>query len=191
MTRASSALSLPVEDLVLRTEMASLMSQEEDAPRRIFWFKPMSWLVQIRPHRRDEVGLLVSGRHSLPLVSVLMYRPWRSYRSRLAAAGSFRLIRSGATSALVPPTRVPRRLTTGRLMQLLMQLLTSFAQTHKVKTQQVAKRRNQRCGDIELAGYLANVAGPVPLLLDPRIAHKRCEVALTLVLMDTYVTLTI
>ena len=33
--------------------------------------------------------------------------------------------------------------------------------THKVKTQQVAKRRNQRCGDIELAGYLANVTGPV------------------------------
>ncbi len=27
--------------------------------------------------------------------------------------------------------------------------------------------------DIELAGYLANVAGSVPLVLDLRIAHKR------------------
>ena len=31
----------------------------------------------------------------------------------------------------------------------------------------------QHCGDIELAGYLANEAGPVPLVLDLRIAHDR------------------
>ena len=42
-----------------------------------------------------------------------------------------------------------------------------------MKTQQVARSRDQRCGDIELAGYLANVAGPVPLVLDLRIAHER------------------
>ncbi len=29
------------------------------------------------------------------------------------------------------------------------------------------------CGDVELAGYLANAAGPVPLVLDLRIAHDR------------------
>ena len=33
--------------------------------------------------------------------------------------------------------------------------------------------RGQQCGDIELAGYLANAAGPVPLVLDLRIAHDR------------------
>ena len=43
-----------VEDSVLRTEMAGLESQEEDASKRILFFKPMSWLGQIRPHRRDE-----------------------------------------------------------------------------------------------------------------------------------------
>ena len=43
-----------VEDSVLRTEMAGLESQEEDAPKRILFFKPMSWLGQIRSHRRDE-----------------------------------------------------------------------------------------------------------------------------------------
>ena len=37
----------------------------------------------------------------------------------------------------------------------------------------MARSRVQRCGDIELAGYLANAAGPVPLVLDLRIAHDR------------------
>ena len=32
----------------------NLESQEVDAPRRVLWFNPMSWLGQIRPHRRDE-----------------------------------------------------------------------------------------------------------------------------------------
>jgi hypothetical protein len=31
-----------VEDSVLRTEMSGLESQEEDAPKRILFFKPMS-----------------------------------------------------------------------------------------------------------------------------------------------------
>ncbi len=42
------------EESVLRTEMAGLESQEEDAPKRVLFYKPMSWLGQIRPHRRDE-----------------------------------------------------------------------------------------------------------------------------------------
>jgi hypothetical protein len=37
----------------------------------------------------------------------------------------------------------------------------------------IGKSRGQHCGDIELAGYLANEAGPVPLVLDLRIAHDR------------------
>jgi hypothetical protein len=48
-----------------------------------------------------------------------------------------------------------------------------FRTTHKVKTQQVPKSRGQRCGDIELSGYLTNVEGPVSLLLDLHIAHER------------------
>jgi hypothetical protein len=42
---------------------------------------------------------------------------------------------------------------------------------HKVKTQQVVKSRGQNCGDIEVVAYLAHVTGPVPLVLDLRIAH--------------------
>jgi hypothetical protein len=51
------------------------------------------------------------------------------------------------------------------------QIADLFRKTHKVKTHQVVSSRDQRCGDIQLAGYLANAAGPVPLVLDLRIAH--------------------
>jgi hypothetical protein len=53
------------------------------------------------------------------------------------------------------------------------QLDDLFRTTHKAKTQQVVKNRGQHCGDVELAGYLANAAGPVPLVLDVLIAHDR------------------
>ena len=43
-----------VEESVLRMEMTDLESQEEDAPKCALFFKPMSWLGQIRSHRRDE-----------------------------------------------------------------------------------------------------------------------------------------
>ena len=71
------------------------------------------------------------------------------------------------------------------------QLADLFRTTHKVKTQQVVKSRGHHCGDIELAGYLANAAGPVPLVLDLRIAHDRFGSSLTLILMETYITLMI
>ena len=53
------------------------------------------------------------------------------------------------------------------------QLADLFRTTHKAKTQQVVRSRGHHCGDIELTGYLANTAGPVPLVLDLRIAHDR------------------
>jgi hypothetical protein len=59
--------SSSVEDSVLRTEMAGLESQEEDAPKRILFFKPMSWLGQIRSLTVEtKPGLLVFGRLSFP-----------------------------------------------------------------------------------------------------------------------------
>ena len=42
-----------VEESVLRMEMTGLESQEEDAPKRVLFFKPMSRMGQISPHRRD------------------------------------------------------------------------------------------------------------------------------------------
>ena len=52
------------------------------------------------------------------------------------------------------------------------QLADLFRTTLGVKTQQEAKSRGHRCGDIELAAYLANAARPVPLVLDLRIAQS-------------------
>ncbi len=43
-----------VEESVLETEMAGLESQEADTPKCLLFFKTMSWLGQIRSHRRDE-----------------------------------------------------------------------------------------------------------------------------------------
>jgi hypothetical protein len=53
------------------------------------------------------------------------------------------------------------------------QIADFFRTTHKVKTQQVVKSRGQHCGDIELSAYLTNESGPVPLVLDLRIARDR------------------
>ena len=55
------------------------------------------------------------------------------------------------------------------------QIVDLFHTTHKVKTEQVVWIRGQRCGsrDIELVGYLTNVTGPMPLVLDLRITHDR------------------
>ncbi len=53
------------------------------------------------------------------------------------------------------------------------QIADLFHTTHKVKTQQVVKSRGQHCGDIELAGYLANEAVPVSLVLDLHIDHDK------------------
>ncbi len=39
----------------------------------------------------------------------------------------------------------------------------------------MVKSRGQDCGDIELPGYLANAADPVPLVLDLRLTHDRFD----------------
>jgi hypothetical protein len=52
--RSQQRIVATVEESVLKTEMSGLESQEEDAPKCILVFKPMSWLGQIRTHRRDE-----------------------------------------------------------------------------------------------------------------------------------------
>jgi hypothetical protein len=40
--RCQQRIVATVEDSVLRTEMVVLESQEEDAPKRVLFFKPMS-----------------------------------------------------------------------------------------------------------------------------------------------------
>jgi hypothetical protein len=54
--RSQQRIVATVEDSVLRTEMSGLESQEdsEDTLKCVLFFKTMSWLGQIRSHRRDE-----------------------------------------------------------------------------------------------------------------------------------------
>jgi hypothetical protein len=51
---SQQSIVVTVEDSVLRTEMGALESQEEDAPKRVLWYKPLGFLGVIRPHRRHE-----------------------------------------------------------------------------------------------------------------------------------------
>ena len=78
-----------VEESVLKMEMAGLESQEEDAPKRILFFKPMSWLGQIRPHRRDESWSASLWQTFLSTSMGAQIPAIRRSRSRLATAGNF------------------------------------------------------------------------------------------------------
>ncbi len=150
-----------VEESVLRMEMAGLESQEEDVPKRILFFKPMSWLGQIRPHRRDEswsVSLWqtffsTSMGAQIPVIAEKLLVVCGCRKFQLDALGDHLCTctaHSGAKKAHD---------------WAVDQLAYLFRTTHK--------SRGQHCGDIELAGYLANAAGPVPLVLDLRVAHDR------------------
>jgi hypothetical protein len=154
--------------------MAGLASQEEDAPKRILFFKPMSWLSRIRPHRRDEAwsaGLwqtffaMTMGAQ----IPVIAEKP-------LAACGCRKFQLDVLGDHLCTCTAHSGAKKTHDWA--VDQLADLFRTTHKVKTVQVAKCRGRHCGDIKLAAYLANAAGPVPLVL-------------TLVFTDTYITLMI
>ena len=52
--RVQQRVVTTVEDSALRTEMKNLESDEEHTSRRVLWYKPTSWLGQIRTHHRDE-----------------------------------------------------------------------------------------------------------------------------------------
>jgi hypothetical protein len=52
--RVQQRVITTVEDSALRTEMENLESDEEDASKRVLWYKSMSWMGQIRTHHRDE-----------------------------------------------------------------------------------------------------------------------------------------
>ena len=143
--RSQQRVVVTVEESVLKTEMAGLESQEEDAPKRLLFFKPMSWLGQIRPHRRDE-----SWSASL----------WQTFFSTSMGYRKFQLDPLGDHLNTCTAHSGAKKAHDW----MVDQLADLFRTTHKVKTQQVVKSRGQHCGDIELVGYLANVAGPVPLV---------------------------
>jgi hypothetical protein len=129
----------------------------------------MSWLGQIRSHRRDEswsVSLWqtffsTSMGAQIPVIAEKPLATCASRTFQLDPLGDHLntcTVHSGAKKVHD---------------WMVDQVADFFRTTHKVKTQQVVKSRGQHCGDIELAGYLANETGPVPLVLDLRIDHDR------------------
>ena len=143
--RVKQCVIATVEDSALRTEMENLESDEEDAPRRVLWYKPMSWLGQIRPHRRDEAwsaGLWQAFLTScvgatIPVLAELPLSDCGCKKFAIDALGdhvSTCTAHSGAKKAHD---------------WAVDQLTDLFRTTHKSKTQQVVRSRGQRCGDIE------------------------------------------
>ncbi len=167
--RSQERIVATVEDSVLWTEMAGLESQEEDDPKRNLFFKPMSWLGQIRPHRRDEAWSASRWQTFFAMtmgaqIPVIVEKPLASCGCRkfqLDAMGDHLCTctaHSGAKKAHD---------------WAVEQLADLFRTTHTTKMQHVTKSRGRHCGDIELTAYLANAVGPVPLVLDLSIAHDR------------------
>ena len=161
--RSQQRIVATAEDSVLRTEMASLASQEEDAPKRIIWFKPMSWLGQIRSHCRDEVwsASLCQTFFSSSMgtqIPVISEKP-------LGACGCKKFQIDTLHDHLC--TCTDHSGTKKAHDWVVDQLTDLFRTTHKVKAQQVVKNRGQHCGDIELVGYLPNVTEVVICFRSP------------------------
>ena len=129
----------------------------------------MSWLGQIRPHRRDEAWsaslwqtLFATSMGSQILV--IVEQPFSACGSKKFQLDA--LVDHLFTCSTHSGVKETHDWSVDQFADL-------FRTTNKVKTQQVARSRGQQCGEIELAGYLSNEAGPVSLVLDLRISHER------------------
>ncbi len=135
-----------VEESVLRMEMAGLETQEEDAPRRVLFFKSMSWLGQIRSHRRDEscsaslcqTFFFTSMGTQIPVIPEKPLAVCGCRKFQVDTLGDH--LCSCTTHSGVKKTHD----------WTVDQLVDLFHTTHKTKTHQVVKSRGQHCGDIEL-----------------------------------------
>ena len=135
--RSQQRIVATVEDSVLRTEMAGLESQEEDAPPCILFYKPMSWLGQIRPHRRDEAWPVTLCQ---TFFSVSLGAPIPAIAEKPLAACGFRKFQIDALGDHLGTCTAH----SGAKMAhdwAVDQLADLFRNTHRVKTQQVVKNR--------------------------------------------------
>jgi hypothetical protein len=151
--------------------MAGLESQEEDAPKRVLFYKPMSWLGQIRPHRRDEswspslwhTFFSTSMGAQIPLIAEKPLAVCGCRKFKIDALGDHLCTctaHSGAKKA--------HDWSVGQLADL-------FRTTHTAKTQQVVRNRGHHCGDVELVGYLAKLVGYLDIPL--AALHHECKIS--------------
>jgi hypothetical protein len=127
----------------------------------------MSWLGQIRPHRRDEawsaglcqVFFASCVGATVPTLSELPLSACGCKKFTIDTLGDHVTTCTTHSGAKKSHDWV------------VDQIADLFRTTHRVKTRRVVRTRGQRCGDIELVSYLVNAEGPVPLVL--HIAHDR------------------
>ena len=149
--------------------MVGLESQEEDTPKRNLWFKPMSWVDQVRTHHRNEAWsaslwqtfFATSVGAQIPLLEEIPLSDCGCKKFQIDT-----LVDHFYQCTTHSGVKKAHDWETDQITDL-------FRTTHRVKRQQVTKSRGQSRGDIELETYLVNVAGPVSLVLDLRIAHER------------------
>ncbi len=143
--------------------------QKEDAPKSILFFKPMSWLGQIRTHRRDEVWsaslwqtlFVMTMGTQLPVIAEKSLTTCGCRKFQLDTMGDHLCTCTSHSGVKKAHDWV------------VEQLVDLFHTTHHTKTQHVTKSRGRHCGDVPLVAYLVNTSDPVPLVLDLRIDHDR------------------
>ena len=134
LLRSQQRIVATVEESVLRMEMAGLESQEEDAPKCVLFFKPMSCLGQISPHRRDETWSATLHSFPLPWIPVIPENP-------LAVCGSRKFRVDTLGDHLCTCTAHSGDKKTHDWVSY--QIADLFRITHKVKTQQVTRSWGQ------------------------------------------------
>jgi hypothetical protein len=127
----------------------------------------MSWLGQIRPHCRDEAWSTSLWQTFFAMtmgtqIPVIVEKPLESCGCRKFQQDTMADHLCTCTAHSVAKTAHD---------WAVEQLADLFRTTHHTKTQHVTKSRGRHCGDIQVEAYLTNAAGPVPLVLDLRIAH--------------------
>jgi hypothetical protein len=116
-----------------------LESQEEDDPKCILWFKSMSWLGQIRPHRRYETWS-ASLWQTFFTTSVAAHIPFLA-EMPLSACGcrKFQIDPLGDHLCTCTTHSGVKKADDW----VVDQIADLFRTTHKVKTQQVSRSRGQ------------------------------------------------
>ena len=89
-------------------------SEEDHAPRRVLCFYPMSWLGQIRSHRRDESWSASLWQTFFAACVGAKTPALTEVHSRLVVAKSLHLMLLTIMLAPVPPIPEPKRLTIGQ-----------------------------------------------------------------------------
>ena len=168
---APQKITATVADSALRVEMEALEPEQEGAPARSLWYKPMAWLGVLRPLSQAEswsaplwqTFFTTSIGFPVPLITALPNVTCGCRRFALDSFGdhvSTCESHSGASKAH------------DWAVDQFAPILRSGG--HSVKCQyKVAPSEGKKRGDLEIVGYLRDATGPRNLVIDLNITHDR------------------